>query len=250
MMMEPRMNRYTKQVGLLALCWRFVLTSGTGAIFGFLVAREAYDTAIMAPMFIVMSLAQGTAVFLLVSTAVFHWSGYRPAAELVAKLRRLLAIFILVVLYLVVLYHLTNLYIAQHHGVERFILLDGGVYTVLFWGVQVIGGSVLPVWLFLSPRFSARGPTVIAALLVVLGGLAQLYVIIIGGQAYPLNIMPGYRLQSGFFDGVVASYAPSLPELVLGLGGVGLAGLLAVLALRVLPFLPTAMPTTSSVNKC
>ena len=116
--------------------------------------------------------------------------------------------------------------------------------------MQVIGGSVLPVWLFLSPRFSARGPTVIAALLVVLGGLAQLYVIIIGGQAYPLNIMPGYRLQSGFFDGVVASYAPSLPELALGLGGVGLAGLLAVLALRVLPFLPTAMPTTSSVNKC
>ena len=72
---------------------------------------------------------------------------------------------------------------------------------------------MLPVWLLLSPRFSARRPTISAALLVVLGGLAQLYVIIIGGQAYPLNIVPGYRLQSSFFDGVIAHYAPSLPEL-------------------------------------
>jgi len=41
--------------------WRFVLTTGTGSIFGFLVARQAYDAAIMAPMFIAMSLAFGQA---------------------------------------------------------------------------------------------------------------------------------------------------------------------------------------------
>ena len=249
MMMEPQMNRYTARVGLIALCWRLVLTSGTGAIFGFLVAREAYDTAIMAPMFIAMSLAQGTAIFLLVSTALFHWTGYRLDDERITRLGRLLAIFVLAVLYLVLLHHLTNLYVAQHHGVERFILLEGGVYTVLFWGAQVVGGSVLPVWLLLSHRFSVRGSVVTAALLVVFGGLAQLYVIIIGGQAYPLNIVPGYRLQSSFFDGVIAHYTPSLPELALGLGGVGVAGLLSILALRVLPFIPVAIPTPSSVKE-
>ena len=66
MMFEPRMNRYSKPVGIFAIVWRFVLTTGTGSIFGFLVARQGYDAAIMAPMFVIMSLAFGTAVFLLV----------------------------------------------------------------------------------------------------------------------------------------------------------------------------------------
>ena len=70
------------------------------------------------------------------------------------------------------------------------------------------------------------------------GGLAQLYVIIIGGQAYPLKLFPGFEVSSSFFDGVVAGYRPSLPELFLGVGGIALALLLTTLALRLMPFLP------------
>ncbi|MDH5471095.1 MAG: polysulfide reductase NrfD, partial [Gammaproteobacteria bacterium] len=54
MMMERKMNRFTKSAGLAAFVWRLILTTGTGSIFGFLVARQGYDAAIMAPMFIVM----------------------------------------------------------------------------------------------------------------------------------------------------------------------------------------------------
>ena len=38
MMMERRMNQYSKPVGLFAFIWRLTLTTGTGSIFGFLVA--------------------------------------------------------------------------------------------------------------------------------------------------------------------------------------------------------------------
>ena len=71
-----------------------------------------------------------------------------------------------------------------------------------------------------------------------LGAFAQLYVLIIGGQAFPMDIFPGYTETSSYYDGVVAGYAPSLPELALGLGGIGLATLIALVAVRVLPFLP------------
>ena len=37
-MMERRMNRYTPLAGLFAFVWRIALTTGTGSIFGFLVA--------------------------------------------------------------------------------------------------------------------------------------------------------------------------------------------------------------------
>ena len=60
-MMQRSMNQYSKYAGFAAFIWRLALTTGTGSIFGFLVARQAYDAAIMAPMFVVMSFAFGLA---------------------------------------------------------------------------------------------------------------------------------------------------------------------------------------------
>ncbi|MGD9954417.1 MAG: hypothetical protein AB7S87_17735, partial [Burkholderiales bacterium] len=85
----------------------------------------------------------------------------------------------------------------------------------------------------------SRAALAAACACVIAGGLAQLYVIIIGGQAFPQAIFPGKEISSSAFDGVVASYAPSLPEVALGLGGVGLALALTVIGLKVLPFLPS-----------
>src|SRR5512137_113389 len=62
MHLEKRMNRHAKAAGIAALIWRFVLTTGTGAIFAFLVARQAYASAVLPPLFIVLSLAWGMAV--------------------------------------------------------------------------------------------------------------------------------------------------------------------------------------------
>ena len=46
---------------------------------------------------------------------------------------------------------------------------------------------------------------------------------------------------SSFFDGVVANYAPSLPEVLLGVGGLALALGLTTLAIKILPFLPVSL---------
>ena len=55
----------------------------------------------------------------------------------------------------------------------------------------------------------------------------------------PLEIFPGKQIiESSFYDGVVAHYAPSGWELMLALGGVALSTLVVVLAMRVLHFLP------------
>jgi molybdopterin-containing oxidoreductase family membrane subunit len=54
-------------------------------------------------------------------------------------------------------------------------------------------------------------------------------------------MFPEKEVASTFFDGVVASYAPSLPELALGVGGVALALALTAVALKVLPFLPRSL---------
>jgi len=238
MMFEPRMHRFIGSAGKAAFVWRLVLTTGTGLIFGVLVAREAFGSLMFVPMFIAMSLSFGTAVMLLAIMLVFRLSKARVSDEILMRLRTLLAYFVIAVAFFVAVDHLTRLYTAGDTGVERFLLVDGGIYPAFFWAGQCLLGTVIPVVMLLAPRLAGRLPTVVASLLVLLGAFAQLYVLIIGGQAFPMDIFPGYTETSSNFDGVVAGYHSSLPELALGVGGIGLALLIVLLATRVLPFLP------------
>jgi molybdopterin-containing oxidoreductase family membrane subunit len=242
-LMDRRMGQYGKAVGFAAFLWRFILTTGTGSIFGFLVARDAYDSAVLAPYFIVLSLAYGLAAFLLVLMASYGWTGRPLGDALLGRFRRLLGIFVAAALYFIFVYHLTSLYITERHGIVAFFLRDGGQFTQVFWLGQVLIGGALPLALLFWPGFARSRPVLaVASVLVILGGLAQMYVTIIGGQAYPLELFPGKDVvASSFYDGRVASYAPSLPEVMLGVGGIGLAAILVTLALRVLRFLPVSL---------
>jgi Ni/Fe-hydrogenase subunit HybB-like protein len=245
-MAERKGNPYTKQVGFFAMLWRLTLTTGTGSIFGFLVARQAYDTAVLAPMFIAMSFSYGLAIFMLVLMFAFDQDDRPIGPVMLSRLKNLLAIFIGSVLFFVLVYFITKLYGAKNYGLVSFYLLDGGIYTFVFWVVWMLAGNLVPLGIIFHP---VRGtdPNWIAAAcgLVILGGLASMYVIIIGGQAFPMQLFPDRTiLASGFFDGVggaPAHYAPSLPEALLGIGGVAVAMLITAVGVRVLQFLPESL---------
>ncbi|MCW8830837.1 MAG: polysulfide reductase NrfD, partial [Gammaproteobacteria bacterium] len=242
MMMDHNMHKYKKKVGLTAFVWRLILTTGTGSIFGFLVARSAYDAALMAPMFIIMSFAFGLAIFILVLMAAYNWTGRELGDAVIARLRSLLGVFVAAVLYFTAVYHLTNLYITEHHGVEQFILRDGGIYTNLFWFGQVLIGGLLPLALIYAPGVkTCRKTLALISTMIIVGGMCQIYVIVIGGQAYPMELFPGYEVSSTFFDGMVNSYSPTLPEIILGLSGMAVSILLVSFAIKALSFLPTSL---------
>lgn len=239
-LMERRMNRLSRPVGAVLLVWRITLTTFTGLIFGVLVAREAYDVAIMSPMFIAMSLSFGTAAYILMMLAAFDAAGRRIDDAVVLGLKRMLVWFVLAVLFFVIVLHAVKLFAAGTQGIERFLLVEGGAITGLFWFGQIAAGSLVPLALMLwRATAGSRSWIAVASALVLLGGLAQIYVVIIGGQAFPLDIFPGKEvIESSFFDGVVNHYYPSLPEFLLALGGIALSLLIVVLGMKVLQFLP------------
>ncbi len=68
-----------------------------------------------------------------------------------------------------------------------------------------------------------------------------MYVIIIGGQAYPLQIFPGMEVSSSFGDGQTGNYTATPAEILLGIGGVGIALAAATFAIKILPFLPQSL---------
>ncbi|MEW8363234.1 MAG: NrfD/PsrC family molybdoenzyme membrane anchor subunit [Candidatus Thiodiazotropha sp.] len=242
-MMDRSMEKFKRPLGFAAFFWRIALTTGTGSIFGFLVAREAYDAAIMAPMFVIMSFSYGLAFFIITLIAAYIWGDREIGVYRLTKLKNLLGVFVGAVLYFVLAYNLTNLYVAQHHGIERFILLDGGIYTMMFWIGQILIGSVIPLFLIYSPAFeNSRWAIAVASIAVLIGGFFQIYVIVIGGQAYPMNLFPGKEIvETAFFDGQIINYVPTFPEAALGIAGMAVSLALVAIGARVFKVFPETL---------
>ena len=235
-LLERRMNRYIKPAAIVAFLWQLLLITSTGLEFGFNF-REVYDSVLYAPMFIAFSSAYGTAVFVLVLLAVSSWEQLPVSEVLMRRLKNLLGICVGASLFFAVLFLASKYELARSRDVAKFLLVDGGVYTALLWLGQLAAGGLVPLALLLRAQVS-RGAITAACALVVLGGLAQMYVTLIGGQAYPQILFPGMVEASSFFDGEIHPYTPSAPEVLLGFGGMALAAAIITVALRALALLP------------
>ena len=238
MMFEARYNKFVGKVGAFAFAWRVTLTTGTGSIFAFLVAKEAYG-ALSAPLFIALSLLMGTAIFYKILFWMDRGLGVPLGAEIISRFRKLLIYFIFTVFYLTILTHLTSLYVTKNHGFEIFLLFSQNIYTFLFWFCQIGIGTLLPLIILYNKKLSESSfGVLLASILVIFGSFAMLYTIIISAQAYPLDLFPGYSESSSFYDGAISSYMPSIYELMLGLGGFGISAAIYIFAIMVLDFTP------------
>lgn len=242
-LMERRMKPWSKTAGVTAFIFRLILTTGTGLIFGFLVARQGYGTAMLAPTFIAMSFTWGLAIFYLVQSAMFAWNGMSLHPDIHRRTKNLLGLFVAATLYFVVMTHLTNLYFAKHGDFERFILAEGGNLSIMLWLGFGLVGSVIPLMLIYIPNWGTPRAIVVASISIIVGAFALLYSFIIGGQAFPLELFPGHDISSTFGDGQIATYVPSLPEIFLGCAGIATAFLITMIGVRILPFLPKDAPS-------
>ena len=249
MMFEARYNKFIGKVGAFAFAWRVTLTTGTGSIFAFLVAKEAYG-ALSAPLFIALSLLMGTAIFYKILFWMDRGLGVPLGAEIISRFRKLLIYFIFTVLYITVLAHLTSLYITKNHDFEFFLLFSENIYAFLFWVGQIGLGTIIPLVILYNKKLSKSALGILlASILVILGGFIMLYIIIISGQAYPLDLFPGYNESSTFYDGAISAYTPSIYEIMLGLGGVGISAAIYIFAIMVLDFTPKNLGDEYTLGK-
>lgn len=238
--MDKKVGQWYRTAATAAFVWRLLMTTGTGSVLGWLVARAMFRSAIMPVEFVALSLSLGTAMFVL-TMILFSAFAERPdpTPALLDKFRNLLGVLTAVGLYMVVVQHLTGLYQAERRDVERWILFGGSSYSVSLWAGFVMFGSVIPMMLLFSRIGRGRmWPLGLAALLVALGGIAFMYSTVIGGEVFPLELFPGKQVSSTAFDGVVATYSPSFVELILALGGFGVTGVLLCMGTWVMPLLP------------
>jgi dimethyl sulfoxide reductase membrane subunit len=211
---RPRLrHRALRFLAIVTLPVAVLVHSVTAWIFGLLVARPFWNTALMAPLFISSALVSGTALILLVTWVVRRTTSFDPPAHVFTDLGKLLAWFVAVDGFLLAAEVLT-VYTSRvpDHTAPLDLLLTGRLAPV-FWA-EVILGVVVPFAIFAS-RLRHRMPwLLIGAVLAVLGVFAKRVNILLPGMYEPLLGMapgvPGGRPGQPFAD--VASYAPTWVE--------------------------------------
>lgn len=230
-----------KPVGITNLIWRFILTMGTASIFGVLVARQYYPLAIMLPLFIATSYVFGTAIYSLLLVLTYKLTQRKLEDEVIQHLRYSLPLFIAAMLFFEVLRQLTNHYLVESYGLEPHIF-TGNIFSKLFWFGQMLCGSLLPMALLWSRHINNNIIALISAsTLAIIGGFIQLYIIIIGGQSYPLVLFSKASTSSSFADGVFNNYTATLAEYLLGFGGIGVSFCMVLTGMKVFRILPTSL---------
>ena len=228
------MPKALRRMAQVTLPVAVLVHSVTAWIFGLLVARPFWNTALMAPLFISSALVSGTALVLVVAHLAQRYGRFRPAPNVFGDLGRLLVWFIAVDAFLLFTEILTIFTGNEHHHVAQLEVILFGRLAPLFW-TEVALGIVVPFVVVATPRFRARrGLLVAAACLAIVGVFFKRINILLSSMFEPLVGMapgiPGGRPGQAFRPDEI--YLPTLVEWGVLVGLAAFVGMLITLGIR------------------
>lgn len=230
-------NRAITITSRFALPCAILVHSVTAWIFGLEIAKEGWNSAILAPIFVASAMDSGLALLLLVLSALKKARIFDTSRDLMASLAGLLATCIAVDAFFIFCELLTMGYNGTHGATVILNELFFGATAPFFW-FEVVGGLVVPFCILVFQKNREKPLLVnIACVLVVLGVFCKRVWLLFTAFITP-NLMGAPGLISGSSEAIretgtasfaaLSSYAPTVFEVLIVVG---------VLALVVLAFL-------------
>jgi len=208
--------------------------SSLGATYGIVKSRPIWFKPSMPIMFIISAVAVGPALTMAVAIVLEWVTGKRAVPYNVLRtIARFCGFGLLVYGYIKMWDFLATMYYGNTQAVAESLLLlnQRTPYSFSVWVVEVLLGIVVPVILFLTPRFN-RNPAnlVLGAGLAVIGLIVNRWNVTVSGLFVPLDYSPGtlYTLEPG-------NYFPNLIEWGVAIGLLGYFLLMITLGARYLP---------------
>ena len=217
-----------RYAGLFGFLTAIAAHSTLGAIFGLIKAKSFWEGPYLPIYFILSALVSGTA-FLILMTVATYWVERRPIpaetrALLVHMGKKLLVLFLGIVIFFWTWKVITSLYGHPPEKYEAMMSLLAGPQSVNFWLFEVAIGILIPFFfLLLHPAARSIGGVFIASLLVLAGLFVSRFDLVVGGQIAPV------------WGGPYASYSPSGIEWIFVLTSMALCLLIYSLGERLLP---------------
>ena len=216
------------------------LSGGVGALLGVNASRPGWHNGMLPAQFPIFSLTSGVAVMMI----VIGW--FTPESEIRSQRLRVLSIAMIVLILVKAYYLWTDFSLAVYSGVpdavEGVNLILFGPYAWAFWGLQLLLGMLIPLFVLLVPRISR------SAFLVGLIGVCVLigFAVARSNIIFPALAIPELKGLIDAFHGphLNFNYAPSLMEWSVTVGVVGLSTLAFLLGTDLLPLLKQSNEVT------
>lgn len=226
-------SKWTRAVGILAISWASLVHMGTGAIFGFIAARPIFYSPIKPFEFLAAAMASGLALLIITVVSTFHFVKRKFDQAVIYPLSRMLLVLIIILSVIVGLDKLTHLYIPHR---EPALWLLTGPFSLVFWGVQVGCGYLLPLFILVHPRYkkTIKG-VMIASFSVVIGIFGERFSLIIPGTAHPMPFYPG-KIEGVWGMPGIFPFTPV--ESLMSIGVFAIMGLFFILGLKYLELIP------------
>jgi len=179
----------TKFFGLTGIPLALLVHGYTGFILALGKARVLWNTAIMPPIFLISAMVSGIALMILVVVikGYFFSDERKVDTALCLDLGKMLAWAIVADLAFIT----TDILVLLTSHTEAYLaatMLLKGNMSHLFIGVEVILGSIVPLFFLLFPSTKNRLSFVIlSSVLVMVGIFTMRYVMVVGGLSIPLS---------------------------------------------------------------
>ena len=227
-------KKLAKIMGTVAVCWAVLVHMGTGAIFGFIAAREAWVSPVKPLEFLAAALTSGLALLIVAVVLTMKLSGRQIKRNVVSSLGRLLIVFIIILVVLITVDKLTHFYSPDR---EATLYMLAGHYSWIFWGFQIGMGAVVPLIILVNPRLNQTTRWVfIASASVVIGVFFERYYLVIPGAAFPLQFYSPGEIQGVW--GALGTFRIMPVEMFMSLGILALLGVVFLLGLKYMDLLP------------
>jgi molybdopterin-containing oxidoreductase family membrane subunit len=229
---EPRPGAM-RTLAFIALPAAVLVHSVTAWIFGLLVARPFWNTALLAPMFVSSALVSGTALLIVVAEVVERTTDWDPPDRVFPDLGKLMLWFLGADAFLLFAEILTTYASRVPDHVEQLNVLLVGRLAPVFWA-EVVLGVVAPFAIFASKLRERRAWVVAAAALALLGVFFKRINIVMTSMFLPLVGLapgiPGGRPGQPFRPDPI--YLPTAIEAGVLIGVASFVGLLITLGVR------------------
>lgn len=177
--------KLTKVFGAIGIPLAISVHGYTGFILGLVEARALWHTALMPTLFLVSAIVSGIALLILVLSAMnlFLPTEQRYEDQLIFDMGKMLIWLIALDLFLIFT-DLLTMAAGSDIVYAHFLMLTQGSFSLVFLGVELGLGALVPLVLLMTRRTVAS--YTLASVLVMIGIYAMRYVVVIGGLALPL----------------------------------------------------------------
>jgi len=189
------LNRFRGWIGVLGIPVALLVGIYTGVLLSVVSARPFWNNPMLPMLFLISALKTGSASISLANLYVSRSGGPRSQGILTNTLMMLTVDMVLVILSIITIaLFIFGFYTPATSSGEAAQPIMGGAYTLLFWGLVIVAGTLFPLAIGLyetAPHFSKttrhhahKGWLTGAATLAVLaGGFFLRWVVVYAGQA-------------------------------------------------------------------